>query len=93
MVMYIQKQYHKIQNHLCHIIQGQQNFLARGVQLDYGVTSPCLDHTKKILLQVAVRCKHSKVDPTSALVYESGGLFGQRPMSSRKMLFKIDYFS
>ena len=40
-VMYMQKKYHEIQNYLCHIIQGQQTCLARGVQLDNGVTSPC----------------------------------------------------
>ena len=38
-------------------------------------------------------CKHIKVDQTSARVYESCGFLGQRPISSSKMLFKIDYFS
>ena len=37
--------------------------------------------------------KHSKVDRTSAPVYESRGFLGQRHVSSSKMLFKIDYFS
>ena len=37
-------------------------------------------------------CKHSKVDQTSAPVYERCGFLGQRPISSSKMLFKIDYF-
>ena len=38
-------------------------------------------------------CKHSKVDQTSAHVYESRGFLGQMPISSSKMLSKIDYFS
>ena len=38
-------------------------------------------------------CKHSKVDQTSAPVYESRDFLGQRPISSSKMLFNIDYFS
>ena len=38
-------------------------------------------------------CKHSKVDQTSAPVYESRGFLGQTPISSSKMLFKIDSFS
>ena len=42
---------------------------------------------------MSIRCKHSKVDQTSAPVYESRGLLGQRPISSSKMLFKTDYFS
>ena len=37
--------------------------------------------------------KHSKVDQTSAPVYESCGFLGQMPISSSKMLFEIDYFS
>ena len=36
---------------------------------------------------------HSKVDQTSAPVYESQGFLGQRPISSSKMLFKNTYFS
>ena len=38
-------------------------------------------------------CKHSKVDQTSALLYESHGFLGQTSISSSKILFKIDYFS
>ena len=38
-------------------------------------------------------CNHSKVDQTSAPVYESRGCLSQTPISSSKMLFKIDYFS
>ena len=35
----------------------------------------------------------SKVDQTSAPVYDSRGFLGQTPISSSKMLFKIDFFS
>ena len=35
-------------------------------------------------------CKHSKVDQTSAPVYESRGFLCQTPISSSKMLFIID---
>ena len=42
---------------------------------------------------LVVVCKHSKVDQTSAMVYESRGFLGQRPISNSKMLFEIDYFS
>ena len=38
-------------------------------------------------------CKYSKVDQTSAPVYESRGFLGQRPISSSKLLLKVDYFS
>ena len=38
-------------------------------------------------------CKHSKVNQTSAPVYESRGFLGQTPISSSKMLLQIDYFS
>ena len=44
-------------------------------------------------VEVGEGCKHSEVDQTSALVYESRGFLGQTPISSNKMLFKIDYFS
>ena len=37
-------------------------------------------------------CKHSKVDQTSAPVFESRGFLGQTPISSSKPLLKIDYF-
>ena len=37
-------------------------------------------------------CKHSKVDQTSAPVYESRGFLGQTPINSSKMLFKVDCF-
>ena len=36
--------------------------------------------------------EHSKVDQTSAPLYESHGFLGQRPISSSKILLKIDYF-
>ena len=38
-------------------------------------------------------CKYSKVDQTSAPVCKRCGFLGQRPICSRKILFKIDYFS
>ena len=38
-------------------------------------------------------CKHSEVDQTSAPLYESRGFLGQMPISSSRMLLKIDYFS
>ena len=44
-------------------------------------------------LMYACGCKYSKMDQTSALVYESRGFLGQRPISSSKKLFKIDFFS
>ena len=45
------------------------------------------------MMLIGPECKHSKVDQTSAPVYESRGFLGQRPISSSKMLFKIEYFS
>ena len=37
-------------------------------------------------------CRHSKVDQTSALVHESRGFLGQRPISSSKKFLNIDFF-
>ena len=45
------------------------------------------------IMTFVLGCKHSKVDQTSAPIYESRGFLGQMPISSSKMLFKIDYFS
>ena len=63
-----------------------------------------MDEVKQLLIkdlcievrqQLGVRhgCKHSKVDQKNALVYKSHDFLGQTPISSSKMLFKIDYFS
>ena len=52
-----------------------------------------IDYKQSNALPPTLRCKHSKVDETSALVYESRGLLGQMPISSSKRLFKIDYFN
>ena len=52
----------------------------------------CLGFVSMYVARV-LGCKHSKVDQTSAPVYESRGFLGQMPISSSKMLFKIDYFS
>jgi hypothetical protein len=38
-------------------------------------------------------CKHGKVDQKSAPLYDNHDFLGQTPISSSKMLFKIDYFS
>ena len=40
-----------------------------------------------------IGCKHSKVDQKNAHVYKSHDFLGQMPISSSKMLFRIDYFS
>ena len=52
-----------------------------------------IDHTHAKVFVGALGCKHSKVDQTSDLVYESGGFLSQTPISSSKMLFRIEYFS
>jgi hypothetical protein len=38
-------------------------------------------------------CKHGKVDQKSAPPYDNHDFLGQTPISSSKMLFKIDLFS
>lgn len=39
------------------------------------------------------RCKHGKVDPSSAMGYETHNIFGRRRKSSSEMLFKLEFFS
>ena len=58
----------------------------------YVLRHACLDQ-ELVRQHYMSGCKHSKVDQTSAPVYERHGFFGQTPISSSKMLFKINYFS
>jgi hypothetical protein len=49
--------------------------------------------TNSQVLPTLPGCKHGKVDQKSALLYDNHDFLGQTPISSSKMLFKIDYFS
>ena len=44
-------------------------------------------------LKLPSGCKHGKVDQQSAPVYYNYNIYGQRPKSSSKALFKLDFFS